>query len=40
MMATLMPELKRQNKTYGVISMCIGTGMGMAAVVARENGED
>jgi len=36
MMATLLPELKRQGKKTGVISMCIGTGMGMAAVVERE----
>lgn len=34
--STLLNELKRQNKTYGVISMCIGTGMGAAAVLARE----
>merc|ERR1712066_545349 len=27
MCATLFPELKRQNKKLGVISMCIGTGM-------------
>jgi acetyl-CoA acyltransferase 1 len=34
--STILNELKRQNKTYGVISMCIGTGMGAAAVLARE----
>jgi len=34
--ATLMPELKRQNKKYGLISMCIGTGMGAACVIERE----
>ncbi|CAO3683037.1 hypothetical protein G6F70_004724 [Rhizopus microsporus] len=34
--ATLFPELKRQNKKIGVTSMCIGTGMGMAAVFERE----
>ena len=34
--ATLMPELKRQNKRYGLISMCIGTGMGAACVIERE----
>ena len=34
--ATLLPELKRQGKKYGVISMCIGTGMGAAAVIERE----
>ncbi|KAI8055658.1 3-ketoacyl-CoA thiolase A [Syncephalis plumigaleata] len=34
--ATILPELKRQNKRIGAISMCIGTGMGMAAIVERE----
>lgn len=34
--ATLMPELKRQGKTWGIISMCIGTGMGAAALIKRE----
>jgi acetyl-CoA acyltransferase 1 len=34
--ATLLPELKRQGKRVGVISMCIGTGMGAAAVIERE----
>ena len=34
--ATLLPELKRQGKKVGVVSMCIGTGMGAAAVVERE----
>jgi len=31
--ASLLPELKRQNKRFGVISMCIGTGMGAAALI-------
>jgi acetyl-CoA acyltransferase 1 len=34
--ATLLPELKRQNKKLGLISMCIGTGMGAACVIERE----
>jgi len=34
--ATILPELKRSNGKYGVISMCIGTGMGAAAVIERE----
>lgn len=34
--ATLLNELKRTNGRYGVISMCIGTGMGAAAVLERE----
>lgn len=34
--ATLMAELKRTGGKKGVISMCIGTGMGAAAVFERE----
>merc|ERR1712032_1153608 len=34
--ATLMPELKRHNKKLGVVSMCIGTGMGAAGVIESE----
>jgi acetyl-CoA acyltransferase 1 len=33
MLATLMNELDRQKKNVGVISMCIGTGMGAAALI-------
>jgi len=29
-------ELERTKKKLGVISMCIGTGMGAAAVLERE----
>lgn len=36
MFSTLLTELKRTGKKYGVISMCIGTGMGAAAVIERE----
>jgi acetyl-CoA acyltransferase 1 len=36
LMASLLPELKRTGGKLGVISMCIGTGMGAAAVVERE----
>eukprot|EP01132_Coremiostelium_polycephalum_P006815 gene6815-8454_t len=36
MTATLYHELKRRNAQYGVVSMCIGTGMGAAAVYSRE----
>jgi hypothetical protein len=32
----LLPELKRTNGKYGVVSMCIGTGMGAAAVIKLE----
>merc|ERR1712037_868371 len=34
--ATLLPELKRQQKKIGVVSMCIGTGMGAAGVIESE----
>jgi acetyl-CoA acyltransferase 1 len=34
--ATLMPELRRRACKYGVVSMCIGTGMGAAAVIENE----
>ena len=34
--ATLLSELKRTDKKMGVISMCIGTGMGACAVLERE----
>ena len=34
--ATLMPELKRTGGKLGVVSMCIGTGMGAAALIESE----
>jgi len=34
--ATLMNELKRTKGKYGVVSMCIGTGMGAAGVFRAE----
>ncbi|KAF9574919.1 3-ketoacyl-CoA thiolase with broad chain length specificity [Mortierella alpina] len=34
--ATILPELKRQNKKLGLTTMCIGTGMGMACIIERE----
>jgi acetyl-CoA acyltransferase 1 len=34
--ATLLHELKRSKKRFGVVSMCIGTGMGAAAVFENE----
>merc|ERR1711868_222518 len=34
--ATLLPELKRTNAKIGVVSMCIGTGMGAAGVIESE----
>lgn len=33
--ATLLHELQRSGQRYGVVSMCIGTGMGAAAVFER-----
>lgn len=35
-LATLLPELERQGQQVGVVSMCIGTGMGMASLFIRE----
>ncbi|MCJ1471103.1 hypothetical protein MMC07_009751 [Pseudocyphellaria aurata] len=35
-LASLLPELRRQGQELGVISMCIGTGMGMASLFVRE----
>merc|ERR1712066_534915 len=34
--ATLLPELKRTKGKLGIVSMCIGTGMGMASVIESE----
>ncbi|EWC45293.1 peroxisomal 3-ketoacyl-CoA thiolase [Drechslerella stenobrocha 248] len=34
--ATLLTELRRTGKKIGVTSMCVGTGMGMAAVFVNE----
>merc|ERR1712048_456251 len=34
--ATWLPELKRTGKSKGVVSMCIGTGMGAAGVFENE----
>ena len=36
MVATLLHQLKRNGQRYGVVSMCIGTGMGAAAVFEHE----
>lgn len=36
MVAGLLPELERQGLQTGVVSMCIGTGMGMAGLFVRE----
>ncbi|KAL2835304.1 Thiolase, N-terminal domain-containing protein [Aspergillus pseudoustus] len=34
--ATLLAELKRQDKEVGIVSMCASTGMGVAALFIRE----
>jgi acetyl-CoA acyltransferase 1 len=36
MIATILNQLKRRNERVGIVSMCIGTGMGAAAVIERE----
>jgi acetyl-CoA acetyltransferase len=36
MVATLLHQLRRSRKRIGVVSMCIGTGMGAAAVFEAE----
>lgn len=36
MICTLFSELERTNKRFGVVSMCIGTGMGACGVFERE----
>lgn len=33
MLATLISELKRTSKRCGIVSMCIGTGMGACAII-------
>ena len=35
-LATLLPEMERRGSELGVVSMCIGTGMGMASLIVRE----
>ena len=34
--ATILNEMRRRGSRYGVVSMCIGTGMGAAAVLEVE----
>lgn len=36
MIATLLPELRRKKQRYGIVSMCLGTGMGAAAIIENE----
>jgi len=35
LIGTLLDELERQNKTTGLITMCIGGGMGIATIIER-----
>lgn len=35
-LATLLPQLQRLDQQVGIISMCVGTGMGMAGMFVRE----
>jgi len=37
MTATVIHELRKHKQRYGVVSMCIGSGMGAAAVYELEN---
>jgi 3-oxoadipyl-CoA thiolase len=36
LIATLLPELHRRQARYGVVTMCIGVGQGIACVLQRE----
>ncbi|KAF2453376.1 beta ketoadipyl CoA thiolase, TH2 [Lineolata rhizophorae] len=36
MLSTLLSEMGRQGQDLGVVSMCVGTGMGMASLIVRE----
>ena len=36
MIVTMFHELERRQKKYGVVSMCIGTGMGACGIFERE----
>jgi 3-oxoadipyl-CoA thiolase len=38
LMATLLHELERRGGRYGLVTMCIGVGQGIATIVERENG--
>ncbi|HVM98401.1 MAG TPA: acetyl-CoA C-acyltransferase [Candidatus Acidoferrales bacterium] len=35
LIGTIVDELERQNKRYGLVTMCIGIGMGIATIVER-----
>jgi acetyl-CoA acyltransferase len=33
--ATLLAEMRRRQVRYGIVTMCVGTGMGAAAIFER-----
>lgn len=35
LIGTILDELERQNKRYGLVTMCIGIGMGIATIIER-----
>jgi acetyl-CoA C-acetyltransferase len=35
LLSTLIDELERQNKATGLVTLCIGGGMGIATIVER-----
>ena len=35
LIGTLLDELERRNKRYGLATMCIGIGMGIATIIER-----
>jgi acetyl-CoA acyltransferase len=35
--ATIIRELKRKNGKYGIVTMCIGGGMGAAGIIENLN---
>ncbi len=35
LIGTVLDELERQNKRYGLVTMCIGIGMGIATIIER-----
>ncbi|HJT52598.1 MAG TPA: acetyl-CoA C-acyltransferase, partial [Candidatus Angelobacter sp.] len=35
--ATIIRELKRKNGKYGIVTMCIGGGMGAAGIIENFN---
>jgi acetyl-CoA acyltransferase len=35
--ATILRELKRRNGRYGLVTMCVGGGMGAAGIFERSN---